>query len=213
MSTIRNPVWDLYNEIRTARLNCKYYTHRLCTVERTATIIDIVLAIAAPTSAVSVLKAFETPQGQLIWGCFTGAAALLAVIKPFLQLPAKIKTLESVVSGYRLLESELQEICTDVSQSQLYLPEHRALLVRALRRKQVLDGQQPKAREDKKLKLKCEDEVREELPASAFFIPPHVTQPPSLAASAQASAPGGASPTAPALAALPSPAGPGASHA
>ena len=90
----RHPVWDVYNELRTARLNIKYYTVRVEETRRLNRVLEIILAVAAPGSAVAMLFIRETSIGKIIWGPLAVVAAFVAVVKPFLKLDERLQQYE-----------------------------------------------------------------------------------------------------------------------
>jgi len=55
MGARNHPVWSLYDEIRTARLNVKYYGRRLEFLERRNFAFELILLASAPTSAIAGL--------------------------------------------------------------------------------------------------------------------------------------------------------------
>lgn len=166
-----HPVWTVYDKLRSARLNVKYYSRRLKTLERTNFWIELVLLASAPSSAIAGLWFWGSEYGKIIWQYLGIIAALAAVMKPLLALTKRIKEFEGVLTGYRTLEYDLMEIKTLVEQKQKYDNAMQAELKKALQREKVLVGKTPETFENKKVKAICEAEVRNELPANCFFIP------------------------------------------
>ena len=99
MSREKHPVWTVYDRLRTARLNCKYYGRRLQQHERLEFYLQLLLLTTAPSSAVAGLWFWAVPAGQLIWQYTGVAAAMVAVVKPLLGLTKKIKDYEAILSG------------------------------------------------------------------------------------------------------------------
>ena len=166
-----HPVWDVYDQYRTARLNVKYYSKKLEVVKRQNFWIELALAVAAPSSAVAGLWFWETDIGSYTWKGFAIIAACLAVIKPLLGLTTKIQKLEGGLSRYRLFHHDLQKIVVLISQERKYLNKFRNEFKSLLDNKREIIEQEMPGREDKKLKNRCQDEVLRELPAGSFFVP------------------------------------------
>jgi hypothetical protein len=166
-----NPVWTVYNKLRTARLNVKYYCRRLETAERTNFTIELLLLITAPTSAIAGLWFWNTDYGRITWKCLGIAAAVAALLKPLLALTKKIKDFESVVAGYRTLEYDLREIQDLIVQRGKYDASLQGDFKKALQREKALVGRTPETRENSAVKAECEAEVRRELPDDSFFVP------------------------------------------
>jgi len=171
MSRENHPVWTVYDRLRTARLNVKYYSRRLETIERTNFCIELVLLASAPTSAVAGLWFWEEPFGKIVWQYLGVVAALAALLKPLLSLPRKIKEFESVLAGYRMLEYDLMEIKVLVEQKKKYDAGMQSELKKALQREKTLVGKTPETRERVKIKQLCEAEVLQEFPKETFFVP------------------------------------------
>ena len=114
MANDQHPVWVVYDLYKTARLNVKYYAQRLSDIERTNFVIELVIAVAAPTSAVTGIWLLKTEVGQEVWKYIAALAALSAVLKPLLRLPHRIKSMEQSLSGYRALEYDVEQIVNRV---------------------------------------------------------------------------------------------------
>jgi hypothetical protein len=166
-----HPVWDVYDLLRTARLNVKYNSALLTRAERWQFGMETVLLVSAPSSAVAGLWFWNTPVGHQVWLYLGAIAAVVAVLKPALGLTKKIKTYEEVVSGYRALDNDLFEISVMVSQKHAYDKQLQTDFNRVLKRRGVLANKEPVRREDKKLKRECTAEVLSELPAASFYVP------------------------------------------
>lgn len=166
-----HPVWTVYDRLRTARLNVKYYSRRLERLERQNFWIELVLMATAPSSSIAGFLFWKTEYGNLAWKCLGVIAAVAAILKPLLGLAKRIKELESVLTGYRTLEFDLMEIKSLVEQKQKYDGALQSELKKALQREKVLVGRTPETRENVNVKLKCELEVLEELPRETFYIP------------------------------------------
>ena len=64
---LNHPVWEVYNLLRTARLNCKYYGGLLHNAERINWWIQLIIAISLPTSAIAGFEIWATGAGSLFW--------------------------------------------------------------------------------------------------------------------------------------------------
>ena len=171
MTRESHPVWTVYDKLRTARLNVKYYSRRLTRLEAENFWTELVLLASAPSSAVAGLWFWQTRHGELAWRYIGIVAAVAAVLKPVRSLTKRIKELEGAVSGYRALEYDLREIKSLVEQKGKYDVALQSELKKALQREKILVGKTPEPWEDQKLKRKCELEVRQELPPKSFFVP------------------------------------------
>ncbi len=171
MNSEDHPVWEVYDLYRTARLNVKYYSELLHITERNNFVLELILLCSAPTSAVAGLWFWESSIGHEVWKYFGIIAAFAAVLKPLLSLPKKMKEYESLLSGYRMLDHDLHEIKSTITHKRKYDQSAQAEYKKAMKRKGVLVGKDPDAKEKKKIKQRCEMEVHSELPRDSFYIP------------------------------------------
>jgi hypothetical protein len=68
----------------------------------------------------------------------------------------------------------LMELKISVEQKRRYDVGTQAELRRALQRERALVARSPETRENSRVKRRCENEVRQELPPEAFFVPTEV---------------------------------------
>lgn len=166
-----HPVWDVYDQLRTARLNEKYYGCRLQKFERVNFWSEILVAATASSSALAGLAFWDTQAGNSIWKVLLALAALVTISKPLLNLTKKIRSYEELLAAYRLLTHDLKNLRTDISQAQLYNRAHRARLKSINEKQRLLADKSPERIESRKLKRWCSEEVIRELPSEAFFVP------------------------------------------
>ena len=167
----KHPVWGLYDQLRTARLNVKYYGVKLYRAERVGFALDFILMVTAPSSTVAGLWFWNFPIGEIIWRYFGIIAALAALLKPLLSLSKKIKNYSDILAGYRILEHELSSIKEQVMLSGIYNKKMQEKFLRILEKEKDLIAKDPDSTIDQKLRRKCTVEVNEELPAQVFFVP------------------------------------------
>lgn len=164
-------MWAVYDLLRTARLNTKYYSASIDALKKRQFWLDLLLAVSAPSSAVAGLWFWEHPTGEIAWKILAVMTAVIAVVKPLLQYGPTVQAMEEVLSGYRALDHDLYSLQLDIQREGSYTSELQGRFKEALARKGVLVGRELEHQEDKKLKRQLEMEVREELPAEGFFIP------------------------------------------
>jgi hypothetical protein len=167
-----HPVWQVYDQFRTARLNVRYYSARAVHLRRTIQAFDMFLAICAPTSAIAGFYVWQSEIGAPIWQFLAGLAAVIAVIRPFLHLTERLESVEQALTGYRALDSDLEQLAVLIEQKGDYDKESHKRLQRALKRKEAIIGRLTRTEpEDKKLKKECTEIVNRELPPGSFFVP------------------------------------------
>jgi hypothetical protein len=170
VTTQNHPVWTLYDKLRTARLNVKYYGCRLQSLQRWNLGTEIFIAVST-SSSVAGFWLLQSPIGAAFWKVVGLVAAVAAICKPFLALTKKIKEMERTVTGYRLLDYELMEIKTLVEQQQRFDQQLQSKLNKASQQEKALISNSPEARPVKRVLRKCQEEVESELPIAIFYVP------------------------------------------
>lgn len=171
MERENHPVWAVYDKLRTARLNVRYYSERLRRLELLDKAMDLALVIAAPTSAVAGLWFFKTDIGKHVWQGLGTVSAFIAAIRPAIQFRKTLKTYEMTIVSYQALEYDLETIRRKVEQRGVYDEELKADFLRALERQRHIDISSPDKIADSRLLKTCTTAVLSEMPSSAFFIP------------------------------------------
>lgn len=166
-----HPVWQIYKELRTARLNVKYFSIKVSRLERINLIIQIIIAAAVPSSAIANLPFWGSGAGSSIWSIIGIVAALLAFAHPFFKITQNIKKLDNILVGYIGLETDLETIKNDIRITQNFTQTHIREFKKAVARKKKLSTDERGHTEDKKLINKLFIEVKQELPSSSFYVP------------------------------------------
>jgi len=169
LSDKNHPVWDVYDLLRLSSLNMKYYSRRLARIERLNLGIEIFLAFSASSAIAGMF--LTTGWGKAVWGSVGGLSSILLVIKPFLNLPKRIREYETVLTGYRALHNDLTEIKVMITQRRAYDATIKADFRRAMKRHGLLVTKSPETTENAILKGKCEAEVLHQYPVDSFFVP------------------------------------------
>jgi hypothetical protein len=172
-----HPVWDVYDQFRTARLNAKYFSCRAASLERWNFWLELVLAATATGSAIAGFTFWQTRLGQPIWQSLMVAAALGALVKPLLRLTERVKTAQEAAGAYRGVEYDLRRIEVAIKQSRTYDRPLQERFANVLERmSEVATKDHGHLRVNKRLLTKCQAEVENELPSTHFFIPKRIEQ-------------------------------------
>ena len=62
-----HPVWAVYDLMRTARLNEKYYASQLVRQARLRLAVELALSVFASTSVITGLMVINLPWGKTLW--------------------------------------------------------------------------------------------------------------------------------------------------
>ena len=165
-----NPVWNVYDEYRTAKLNVKYYSYKLLRATKCNFIGELLLAISS-SSSIGGLWLFESWLDGFLWKALGTVAAFLAVYRTVAKPSENIRKLEQRVTAYRSMEFDLERLSRNISDNKNYDEGMKRQFNSIMNRKQafVLSYVDPETDDD--LHEKCTAEVNRELPAENFFIP------------------------------------------
>jgi hypothetical protein len=166
-----HPVWEVYDELRTARLNTKYYSCVLARCIRLNFWTEFIIAASASTGVAGAWF-FETADGQLAWKILGSIAAILSVYQTIARPSEEIRCLEQRVTSYRELELSFDAIRRRVESEHDYSKSSKRLFEAAIDQKQRLVTSYVDPNQRHELIHECFDEVLKELPSSHFYIPP-----------------------------------------
>lgn len=170
MQVMVHPVWHVYDELRTARLNATYYGTLLAAARRSNTIRELVTA-ASGSVGVAGLWLFVTPAGAVAWKILASTSAVLAVYNTVTRPSETIRRLEAQVVGWSQLEHALSEIRRRIHEAGHYDQELQKDVAEALDQKRGLLAGVPEPDVNEKLRRSCFDRVNRELPPEVFFVP------------------------------------------
>ena len=171
MANNQHPVWDVYDQLRTVRLNELYYGERLNKFERINFWSEIIVALTSSSSAIAGLSLWNSPDWSNYWKVLLIISAIIATAKPLLNLTKKIRAYEELLSGYRLLCHDLKELKIDINQNENYSVQHKKKFNKIIEKQRILTDKSPESTENKKVKLICQKRVLMELPSNNFYIP------------------------------------------
>ncbi len=166
----RHPVWDVYDEFRTARLNTIYYRGRLNRLRRANSWVELVLALSISTG-VAGLWFWETTTGGIIWKIFATIAAFLTAAKPIIKLSGRIQKQNETFTNWRLMDSEFKRLVMKINQYRKYDDGMRNHFFTLLETETSIINNEPDEVVDQKLNEKCYNQVNKELPLDDFFVP------------------------------------------
>jgi hypothetical protein len=161
----------IYDSYRTALLNRKYYGHRLFIHQRYNMFMEIAIAVGATGSAgVASLAIWGTLTGQYAWLVISGLATVLGVVKPVLQISAKIENYSKLCVGYGGIYLDFKAIVEDINVSRSIPPsihQQYADIRKKTNDLRGLDDPRPSRRTIKKLQT----EVNVDIPPESLWYP------------------------------------------
>jgi len=171
---LKHPVWNVYEHMRTSRLNVLYYTSKLQFYGRLQLFMQIILAATVPSSAIAGFEIWDFGIGKYAWEILVVLSSIIAFAQPFLGLQKKIKKIDEIVVGYKILYFDLQDIRHKIEEDQAYLKSHKKLHQSAKDRRKKLEIKETGLRYNGRLNRKCQKLAAIELPAKKFYIPKEI---------------------------------------
>lgn len=165
-----HPVWCLYDEWRTARLNAKYYSVQIQRLIQYNFVIDIIAATSV-SSAVAGFSFWQTAYGGYAWKALGVIATIISIAKPIIKLPDKIRKKQEALIGYSMLDYDFSKICIDIRFHKKYDEVLHQQFIKAIARKGDLMKVDADEVVDVQLRDQCARETIEEMPSSSFYIP------------------------------------------
>lgn len=163
-------VRGVYNSYRTVLMNRKYYGYRLARVKFTSTVFDIALAVGT-SAAIGSWALWETPLGKGVWLVMSSTATLIALVKPFLNLPARIERFTRLFAGHGVAYYDLGAIVHEITRLQHYTEEVNLKYLAVLERAKALSPEDDPS-PNRRLLNRCYAEVIQQIPTSGLWWPP-----------------------------------------
>ena len=101
-----HPVWDVYDELRTARLNIKCLSCEIARLRRCSTTLEVVLALSG-ASSIGAVAWLQNSVGKTIWGAIGFISMILIALKPVFPFAEQRTKKERLLISYRILEHDL----------------------------------------------------------------------------------------------------------
>jgi len=159
----------VYAKYRTELMNRKYYGCRLAATKQLGKVLDIAVAVGTST-AIGAWALWRTAGGQSVWASFSGAAAIVAIIKPFLHLPAQTERYARLFAGHSAAFYDLQALVHEIGRMRDY-PEtlHATYLAINARANALSSEDDPSPK--KRLLRRCFRQVNQEIPSNDLWWP------------------------------------------
>ena len=166
-----HPVWEIYNLLRTAKLNEKYFGYRLQKHVRINNFMEFTIATTVSTSAIASLTLWSDGLGGIFWQALLVISAVISVAKPILGITKRVRLYEEVLSEYRVLSYELTQLKVSISTARKYNETHKGKFNEIMEKHAILVSKSPESTENKSVKTKCINEVLKAYPPESFFVP------------------------------------------
>jgi hypothetical protein len=165
-----NPVVEICNQYRTARLNVRYLEAKLKSWRRANFWLELLIGVSASSVAAKAWF-FQGDLGGYVWKILTGVAVLLIIVKPLMKLSERIRDSEDRLAGYKTLDFFLERILISIREKKAYDRELHSQFSVALDMKQKLIEKDRGPEPNEKLLEHCYKKVLKELPDDSFYVP------------------------------------------
>ena len=130
--------------------------------------LEVFLAVGT-SSAIAAWAIWKTGPGTTIWAILAGAATLVAIVKPLLQLPNQIQTYTKLFTGLGDLYFDLTIIFHEIKKSAAFETEQQQNFELSMKRLRELQ-QHDEPRPNTKLLKRYYEEVNKEIPPSSLSV-------------------------------------------
>ncbi len=139
----RARVLQLYNLLRTSRLNVLYYEESLQRWTRLIRGHDFVVAISGAASPPAFFERSSKPTETQGWFYLTIVAGIAGLLKPILRWDKQVALYSELVTHYRELFHELKCVADDVESSREFSSETEEKFVRCRLREGDIQKKEP----------------------------------------------------------------------
>jgi hypothetical protein len=161
---------QLYDDYRSARLLQKYYGDRLAKYVHLTLAFDIAQAVGTST-AVGGWLVWQAGFGPGLWGIIAGIAAVVALVRPFLDLTSKVQRYSLLLAGLTDYYTDLERLVSKVSTTGEYnITIDKAHQEANRRCEKIIQLQDPLPARSRLARY--QDEVNEEIPVDSLWMPP-----------------------------------------
>jgi hypothetical protein len=114
---------QVYNLLRTARLNVLYYEESLKNWTVAIRVHDLVVAVTSAASPLAFLKHSSEPLQKQAWFYLTLLAGLAGILKPIFRIDKEVTLYAELVTHYRELFQSLNDVVQDMSATRDFSPQ------------------------------------------------------------------------------------------
>ena len=148
-------VLQIYNWLRTARLNVLYYEESQRNWRWIVRGHDILIALTGASSPIAFWKHSNEPIQQQAWFYLTLIAGIAAILKPILRLEKQLVLFTELTTHYCTLYLDLKYLCEDITYARDFSSKHNAQFEHYRQTFRTLGQKEPPQDERKTLKLQA----------------------------------------------------------
>ncbi|EGQ8277510.1 hypothetical protein ACEV85_22845 [Vibrio parahaemolyticus] len=166
---------NIYDEFRTLELNKEYYGAKAEAARKKLLWMDIILALAASSSAVASFKfwtteLFGTQIGPYLLGFGALVAIVLGIVRPYLKLEDEHARLASMLGSYSAISHVMKDVVVDV-RTKKDVSDVSMAVYNSLRQVRGSLASKEDPVEDRKLIEKIQKNIIRRYPTTFFYYP------------------------------------------
>lgn len=160
----------LNDGLRDALLNKKYFGALLHRARRRSFWMEWLIAGTASGSGIAGWALWQTGYGAVLWSVLAGAAAVMGVTKPLLQLDQQIEAFSKLYGSYAKMVFDLEALMMQVRlQDAIEAPVMQQYTEIIKISGELVALEPPIA--DRRLVRRCREDVNREMPMEQFWWP------------------------------------------
>jgi hypothetical protein len=163
-------VQNLYETYHEVGVNRKYYSYRLEMLKQWNTVVEVLIAIGVSSSSVGAAVLLAGQPGKIAWGILGGVVSILAIVKPFLQLPKQIERYSRLFVGNNAATFELKKLVDELQERRALTPEVEVKYAAALERLREIEVDEDPI-QNKRLITRFEAEVNADASKKKLWSP------------------------------------------
>jgi hypothetical protein len=132
---------------------------------------EYLIMVTAPGSAVAGLVFWETDYGKVVWTILATMAAFISLGKPLLKLSDRMANLQNIITHYKSLDNQLEELGNDIKRENNYTTIMVSTFKSVERHIDKITALEPIEKIDNDLQQLCFEQAKNELPETKFYIP------------------------------------------
>lgn len=157
------------DDFRDAAFNRRYYSCLLARSKRVNLMLDVVVAIGT-SGAIAAWNVWQHGPGTFVWKSLAAVATLVALVKPFLNLPKEIERYSELVTGWANVFYDLKQITVRMRTCGAITDEIWSAFEPTQQRVKEL-GVKDDPSIDKRLQRRCFEDIKKQIPSDALWWP------------------------------------------
>lgn len=166
-----NPVWKVYDLLRTSRLNLKYYHALALRYARLRTWSEIGVVVLAASSFMAGSVLLDVTWVFVFWSLLSVLTIIIASINAFIRFGDKQAAAEVALKKYANLSRDLESLKYQIEEKERFGKEEEDAFLGILIRIDQAASESIVLPHDRSLIKELQEGINKEMPPSSFYIP------------------------------------------